>query len=138
MADVHDKKTRSYNMSRIKSKNSKPEMIVRKLCHKLGLRFRLHQKIGLTRPDLIFKKFDSVIFVNGCFWHSHDCKYGTVIPKTNSRFWHEKRKKTIERDKKNIQTLHENSWKVVVIWECDIKKMDLIEKKIFSAFRQSL
>ena len=135
--DVHNKKTRSYNMSRISASGTKPELIVRSVCHRLGLRFRLNRKIHGTKPDLAFIQKKVALFVHGCFWHSHSCKYGTVIPKTNSRFWQEKRKKTIERDKKNIKTLLEHSWKVVVIWECEIKNQDSIEEKILSIFRQS-
>ena len=74
--DIHSKNVRSFNMSRIKNKNTKPEILIRKLCHKLGLRFRVNQKLFNTRPDIVFKKHKYVIFVNGCFWHKHTCKYG--------------------------------------------------------------
>ena len=134
MADVHDKKTRSYNMSRIKSKNSKPEMIVRKLCHKLGLRFRLHQKIGLTRPELIFKKFNSVILVNGCFWHSHYCKAGNKKPKSNKIFWTRKLSENKKRDQRNIRNLKANGWRILVIWECQLKSLISTENKIKKFF----
>ena len=134
MADVHDKKTRSYNMSRIKSKNSKPEMIVRKLCHNLGLRFRLHQKIGSTRPDLIFKKFNSIIFVNGCFWHSHYCKAGNKKPKSNKIFWNRKLSENKKRDQRNIRNLKANGWRILVIWECQLKSLISTENKIKKFF----
>ena len=85
--DVHNPKVRSFNMSQIKSKGTKPELIVRKLCFSKGLRYRLNKKIFNISADLIFPKYKSVIFVHGCFWHSHDCKYGRVKPKSNAEFW---------------------------------------------------
>ena len=127
--DVHDTRTRSFNMSRIKSSGTKPELIVRKLCHGLGLRYRLNNKIFGTRPDLVFKRYKTVIFVHGCFWHSHKCKYGKVRPKTNEDFWTEKRKKTIQRDKKNYRELINNDWTYLIIWECELKN---IENTIFN------
>ena len=78
--DVHTRSKRSYNMSRIQGKDTKPEIIVRKSCYKLGLRFRLHRKDLPGKPDITFKKYNTVLFVNGCFWHMHDCKYGNVRP----------------------------------------------------------
>lgn len=88
--DVHDKETRSYNMSRIRSRDTKPELIVRRLCHSLRLRFRLQNKNLKGTPDLTFKKYKTVIFVHGCFWHSHNCPKGNVYPLTNETFWSEK------------------------------------------------
>lgn len=108
-------------MAQIKSKNSKPEIAVRKICHRLGLRFRLHKKIGNTKPDLVFKKYNTVIFVNGCFWHKHDCKYGKVTPKTNSIFWENKRNSTVQRDSKNYTNLDALNWQYLIIWECQLK-----------------
>ena len=133
--DVHNKKTRSYNMSRINASGTKPELIVRSVCHRLGLRFRLNRKIHGTKPDLAFIQKKVALFVHGCFWHSHSCKNGLVKPKTNSRFWTEKRCKTIERDKKNIKDLRSHSWKVLVIWECETKNKDLIQNKIIELFQ---
>jgi DNA mismatch endonuclease, patch repair protein len=128
--DVHNKKTRSYNMSQIKNKDTKPEIIVRKICHQMGLRYRLHKKIFNTRPDLIFKKHKTVIFVNGCFWHKHNCRYGSVIPKTNTEFWEKKRLSTVERDNKNYSNILQNNWKYYVIWECELKNKMMIRDKI--------
>ena len=104
--DVHSRKQRSYNMSRIQSRDTKPEKIVRKLLHRHGLRFRLHRKDLHGKPDITLKKYNTVIFVNGCFWHMHDCKFGNVIPKTNTEFWQKKRVKNIERDMYNFY----NAW----------------------------
>ena len=133
--DVHDTRTRSFNMSRIKSSGTKPELIVRKLCHSLGLRYRLNNKILGTRPDLVFKKHKTAIFVHGCFWHSHRCKYGKVIPKTNEDFWVAKRKKTIQRDNKNYNELLNNEWKYLIIWECELKNIEKITSKIMVHFQ---
>ena len=132
--DVHDPQTRSFNMSRIKSSGTKPELIVRKLCHSLGLRYRLNTKIFGTRPDLVLKRYKTVIFVHGCFWHSHNCKYGKVRPKTNKDFWTGKRKKTIQRDKKNYRELINNGWTYLIIWECELKNIENIISKIMGHF----
>lgn len=132
--DVHNKKTRSYNMSKIKSKDTKPEILVRKICHQIGLRYRLHQKIYKSKPDLIFKKHKTVIFVNGCFWHSHNCKSGNVSPKTNVEFWKKKRHDTILRDMNNYKELNANGWRVVIIWECETKDIIILKKKIKNFF----
>ena len=122
--DVHDKQTRSYNMSKIKSRDTKPELKVRSLCHRVGLRFRLHRKDLPGKPDLVFPKLRTVIFVHGCYWHSHSCTYGTVQPKTNAKFWQEKRKRTVSRDKKNTNDLIALGWHVVIYWECELKTTD--------------
>ncbi len=124
-------------MSRIKNKDTRPEIIVRSLCFSLGLRFRLNQKLLGTRPDLVFKKHRTVIFVNGCFWHKHDCKYGQVVPKTNTEFWEDKRKRTKSRDIENISVLESDNWKVLVIWECELKDMSIGEEIIRNYFANS-
>ena len=135
--DVHNKKTRSYNMSQIKNKDTKPEITLRKICHQMGLRYRLHKKIFNTRPDLIFKKHKTVIFVNGCFWHKHNCKYGSVIPKTNTEFWEKKRLSNVERDNKNYSDILQNNWKYYVIWECDLKNETMVRDNVRTIFNIS-
>jgi DNA mismatch endonuclease (patch repair protein) len=121
MADVHDKKTRSYNMSRIRSKDTKPEMLVRKFLHANGFRFRLHDKKLPGKPDIVLPKYKTVIFVNGCFWHGHEgCKY-FVVPKTRTGWWLEKIGRNKENDKKKAKALRKEGWKVVEIWECRLK-----------------
>ncbi|HMQ69811.1 MAG TPA: DNA mismatch endonuclease Vsr [Ignavibacteria bacterium] len=118
MPDVHDKITRSYNMSRIKSKDTKPEMLVRKFLFANGFRYRLHDKKLPGKPDIVLPKYKTVVFVNGCFWHGHkDCKY-FVIPKTRTVFWINKIKKNIFNDKKNSMFIKNSGWKVIVFWEC--------------------
>ena len=122
--DVHDKQTRSFNMSRIKGRDTKPEVKFRSLCHDLGLRFRLHHKDLPGKPDLVFPKYNTIIFVHGCYWHSHSCKYGSVKPKTNAEFWQDKRNRTIERDQKNTENLKALGWNVLIYWECEIKSTE--------------
>ena len=121
MADVHDKATRSYNMSRIKGTDTKPEMLVRKYLHAHGIRYRLHNKNLPGKPDLTLAKYHTVIFVNGCFWHGHKgCKY-FVLPKTRTEWWQDKIEETITRDIKAMKDLKESGWNSIVIWECELK-----------------
>lgn len=120
--DVHDKKTRSYNMSQIKGKNTKPEEMVRKYLFAQGFRYRKNDKKLPGTPDIVLPKYKTVIFVNGCFWHGHaGCKY-FVWPKSNPDFWKRKIETNISRDRKIIELLEERGWNVIVIWECELKK----------------
>lgn len=122
MADVHDIATRSYNMSRIKSTDTKPELIVRKFLHSHGFRYRLHNKTLPGKPDITLKKYKTVIFVNGCFWHGHEgCKY-FVLPKTRKKWWFQKINNTRIRDLANYKELLVDGWKVIILWECELKK----------------
>lgn len=119
--DVHDKKTRSFNMSRIKGKDTKPEEIVRKYLFKQGFRYKKNDKQLPGKPDIVLPKYKTVIFVNGCFWHKHEgCKY-FVWPKSNQGFWKAKIEGTVKRDKKKIAELIEKGWRVMVVWECELK-----------------
>ena len=121
MADVHDIATRSYNMSQIKGKDTKPEMLVRKYLHANGIRYRLHNSNLPGKPDLTLRKYHTVIFVNGCFWHGHKgCKY-FVLPKTRTEWWQDKVEETIKRDRTAIRNLKELGWKPIIIWECELK-----------------
>jgi DNA mismatch endonuclease, patch repair protein len=129
VADVHDKATRSYNMSMIKGKNTKPEMIVRKFLHANGFRYRLHVKELPGKPDIVLPKYRTVIFVHGCFWHGHSgCKY-FVIPKTRTEWWLNKINKNIQTDKNAFISLKEDGWHIINIWECELKRR-LIEKTL--------
>ena len=120
--DVHDKATRSYNMSQIKGKNTKPEILVRKYLYANGFRYRLNVKTLPGTPDIVLKKYKTAIFINGCFWHGHEgCKY-FVWPKTWEAFWKEKINKNIRRNAQNIEKLKADGWNVIVIWECELKK----------------
>jgi DNA mismatch endonuclease (patch repair protein) len=122
MADVHEPETRSYNMSQVQAKDTNPEMVVRKFLHSKGFRYRLHVKDLSGKPDIVLPKYNSVIFVHGCFWHAHeDCKY-FKIPETRTKWWKEKLYGNKERDKRNIQKLEKGGWNVIVVWECELKK----------------
>jgi DNA mismatch endonuclease, patch repair protein len=121
MADVHTKAIRSYNMSRIRSKNTRPEMIVRKALFANGFRFRLHDKKLPGKPDIVLKKYKTVIFIHGCFWHGHiDCKY-FVVPKTRSEWWLRKIDRNRELDRINTDKIKGMKWKVITIHECNLK-----------------
>lgn len=120
MADIHNPEIRSYNMSQVGSKNTKPELIVRSFLHSNGFRYSLHKKELPGSPDIVLRKYNTVIFVHGCFWHGHDCKEGG-IPKTNTDFWKEKIRRNKERDRKNIEKLEELGWEVIEVWSCNLK-----------------
>mgnify|MGYP001021180242 CR=1 FL=1 len=122
MADVHDKATRSYNMSRIRSKDTKPELIVRKFLFSNGFRYRLNDKNLPGKPDIVLAKYKTAIFVQGCFWHGHEnCKYYR-IPETRKKWWMNKLCQTKNNDEKNQTLLKTAGWKVIVVWECELKK----------------
>ena len=127
MADNHSKEIRSYNMSRIRSKNTKPEILVRKFIYKHGYRYRLNVKNLPGKPDIVLSKYKTIVFVHGCFWHGHDsCKY-FVMPKSNLSYWAAKIERNISRDLNNEIALKTAGWKIIVIWECELKN-DNIEK----------
>lgn len=134
MVDVHNKQQRSYNMSQIRCKNTKPEMIVRSLVHRMGYRYSLHRKDLPGKPDLVLVKHQKVIFVHGCFWHMHRCRYGSVVPKTNKKFWKIKREGNVERDKRNLRKLRREGWKVLVIWECQTRSSEKLISKLEKFF----
>ena len=121
MADVHSIETRSYNMSRIKGKNTKPEMLVRRFLHGHGYRYKLHDKSLPGKPDIVLPKYKTVIFVHGCFWHGHEnCKY-FVVPKTKTEWWLNKINGNITNDTKVMKDLKNDGWRIITIWECDLK-----------------
>ena len=129
MADVHSSETRSYNMSRIRNKDTKPEEFVRKYLFSKGFRYRKNDARLPGKPDIVLPKYKAVVFVNGCFWHGHTgCRY-FVWPKNNSEFWREKIIGNIARDQKNYELLRELGWHVFVIWECELKR-SVMEKTL--------
>jgi DNA mismatch endonuclease (patch repair protein) len=139
MADIWDKNRRSDVMSKIRSKNTKPEMLLRSLLFKEGFRFRIHDKNLPGKPDIVLKKYNTVIFVHGCFWHYHEACNEGRIPNTNSKFWKEKLSKTIERDRQHRQTLEENGWSIIVVWECELenaKQRDETVQRIIQHLKQ--
>ncbi len=125
MTDVHDKATRSYNMSRIKGKNTKPEILLRKFLFSKGFRYRLNDKNLPGKPDIVLPKYKTVIFVNGCFWHGHEgCRY-FVVPKTRTDWWMEKIQGNKQKDSENFLRLTQLGWKIVTIFECELKRVKL-------------
>lgn len=122
MADNHTKEVRSKNMSHIRSTNSKPEEIVRKYLFANGFRYRKNVRTLPGCPDIVLPKYHTVIFVNGCFWHKHDCKR-FVWPASNEEYWKKKILGNVERDESNIKKLKELGWKVLIVWECELKKV---------------
>ena len=121
MADNHSKEVRSMNMSRIRSTNSKPEEIVRKYLFSRGLRFRVQVRKLPGNPDIVLPKYKTVIFVNGCFWHGHDgCRFFR-LPKSNVEFWEEKIERNVARDVRNEAELKALGWRIIRVWECEIK-----------------
>lgn len=121
MADNHSKEVRSMNMSHIRSKNSKPEELVRKYLFSKGFRYRKNVKALPGCPDIVLPKYKTVIFVNGCFWHKHDCPR-FVWPSSNEDYWRPKIMGNVERDKRNIAELQQLGWNVLTVWECELKK----------------
>ena len=126
---------RSRNMSAIKSKNTKPEIKVRKVLHSMGYRFRLHRKDLPGSPDIVLPKYKTVIFVHGCFWHRHEnCKYAS-IPKTRKEFWESKFKANVKRDKEIQEKIINIGWQYVVIWECETKNIDNLREKLIDSIK---
>ena len=126
MADNHSKEVRSINMSHIRSTNSKPEEIVRKYLFAEGFRYRKNVKKLPGCPDIVFPKYKTVIFVNGCFWHKHDCPR-FVWPSSNQDYWRPKILRNVERDNQSRKELETLGWKVITVWECELKKNVLNE-----------
>ncbi|MCW2303239.1 DNA mismatch endonuclease (patch repair protein) [Rhodovulum sulfidophilum] len=120
MADVHDNKTRSRNMAAIRGADTKPEMLIRRGLHASGFRYRLHDRKLPGKPDIVLPKHCSVIFVNGCFWHGHDCPLFRW-PATRQEFWRAKITGNMERDARNIGMLLASGWRVATVWECALK-----------------
>lgn len=127
MADNHSKDVRSYNMSQIRSTNNKPEEIVRKYLFSKGFRYRKNDKRFPGKPDIVLPKHKTVIFVNGCFWHMHDCGR-FVWPASNEEYWRSKIMGNVERDRKNMSQLQELGWKVIIVWECELMKKNAQER----------
>lgn len=135
MTDVHTPEQRSRNMASIRGKNTKPEKVVRSLLHRLGYRYRLHRGDLPGKPDIVFAPRRKVIFVHGCFWHMHDCKWGRVIPATNSDFWMAKRQGNRERDRRTVAALAADGWNSLIIWECKTRNEKVLVKRLKSFLR---
>ena len=129
MVDVLTPRQRSFNMSRITGKNTSPEVTVRKLLRSLGYHYRLHARGLPGRPDIVLRKHRKVIFVHGCFWHMHRCRFGKVVPKTNEAFWRKKRLGNVERDKRTRGSLRKE-WSVLTVWECETRDAARLSGKL--------
>jgi DNA mismatch endonuclease (patch repair protein) len=130
--DKLDPERRSRNMAAIRSKGMRPEVAVRKLCHALGYRFRLHRRDLPGSPDLVFPKYKAVIFVHGCFWHQHPSEHCADArpPKSNTAYWAPKLSRTIARDRDNVASLTMQGWRVLIVWECETKNVEPLSKRI--------
>ncbi len=122
MADMHSKEIRSYNMSHIRSQNTKPENIVRKFLFSKGLRYRKNDKRYPGHPDILLPKYKTAVFINGCFWHCHESCPDFVLPKSNQDYWEPKLEKNRKRDEENYAALRKDGWNVHIVWECELKK----------------
>mgnify|MGYP001300842414 CR=1 FL=1 len=128
--DIVSKEKRSIMMSGIKGKDTHPEIAVRKFLHANGFRFRLHRKDLPGKPDIVLPKLNTIIFVNGCFWHRHNCKKGKHLPKSNVDFWKDKLEKNKIRDRKNATALRDSGWQVLTIWECQTGDDSIMERMV--------
>src|SRR2546429_366574 len=130
MADVLTPQQRSFNMSRIRNRDTRPEMIVRSIVHRLGFRYRLHKKDLPGKPDIVLVRHRKIIDVHGCFFHMHKCRYGSVVPATNAKFWRTKRLSNVARDRRNQRALKREGWKIMIAWECETRKPAALQKKL--------
>lgn len=122
LADTLTPAQRRKCMAAIHGKDTEPELLVRSIAHRLGYRFRLHAKDLPGKPDLVFRSRRTVVFVHGCYWHMHTCKRGRSTPRTHAKFWRAKRAKNKERDREVSSRLRKDGWRVLVIWECQLRK----------------
>lgn len=127
--DTVDKKKRSEIMSKVGQENTGPEVLLRRALHRLGLRYKLHVKVMLGSPDIVFPRFKTVLFVHGCFWHRHGCK-ATTMPSSNVDFWSKKFNENVSRDKRIIESLIESGWRVIVVWGCSLEGKNADPKKV--------
>lgn len=134
MTDIISKEKRSWNMSRIGPKDTKPERIVRSALHKAGFRFRLHVPLP-GKPDIVLSRYKTVIFVNGCFWHSHEGCKKAAVPKSNVEFWLKKLQRNVSRQSEVKKQLAEAGWKVIVVWECEVNDISSLIPKLIKEIR---
>jgi DNA mismatch endonuclease, patch repair protein len=135
--DRLSKEHRSWNMSRIRGKDTSPEKTVRSLLHRLGYRFRLHRRNLPGRPDIVLQRFRAVIFVHGCYWHRHKgCKYA-YTPKTRIEFWQRKFDENVERDRRTLKSLRKRGWHVLAVWECQISNETTLAKRLVRFLAES-
>ena len=129
MTDIYSKNKRSGIMSKISGKETKYEILVRKFLFEKGFRYRKNDKRLPGRPDIVLPKYKTIIFVHGCFWHGHHCKAGK-LPETNKEFWENKINSNIERDKKNQNKLEKLGWKIIIVWQCELRNKKITTEKL--------
>ncbi len=129
MSDIFTKQKRSEIMSKISGKETKPEILVRKFLFANGFRYRKNDKRYPGKPDIVLPKYKTVIFIHGCFWHGHDCPAGK-LPETRKEFWEDKIVGTIKRDNENLKKLESKGWKVIVVWQCELKSKEIRKKTL--------
>jgi DNA mismatch endonuclease (patch repair protein) len=127
---------RSRNMAKVKQSNTAPEVLLRKMLHKAGFRFRKNVKNLPGKPDIVLPKYKTVIFVHGCFWHRHNCRRGQSIPSTRKEFWVEKFKKNVQRDRINQELLSKEGWNVIVVWQCELANRERRERRFFELIKE--
>ena len=137
MVDNLSRKRRSWNMSRVRCKDTKPELVVRSVLHQSGYRFRLHVKGLPGKPDIVLRKYRTVVFVHGCFWHRHKHCPDASVPKSRTEFWVQKFTSNVKRDRGNKVALQRNGWKVIVVWECEAAKQDRLAARLRRTIRHS-
>ena len=137
MADVHTPEQRHRNMAAIRGRNTAPELRVRQLLYSMGYRYRLHRADLPGKPDIVLGRFRLAIFVNGCYWHCHDCRWGRVKPATRAEFWASKRAETVRRDQRKREELEAMGWQVAVLWECETKKPELLQAQLENILRNA-
>jgi DNA mismatch endonuclease, patch repair protein len=135
LVDSLTSERRSWNMGRVRNKDTKPELTVRSILHRNGFRFRLHKKDLPGHPDIVLAKYSTVVFVHGCFWHRHENCTDATIPKSNTDFWIEKLTKNVKRDYINQTLLRNLGWKIIVVWECEITKPDILALRLIEEIK---
>lgn len=137
MSDVFSKQKRSEIMSKVKGGNTKPELLVRSLLHRMGYRFRIHRSDLPGKPDIVLPKHRKIVMVHGCFWHGHrSCRKGQNRPSSNKRFWDRKIRGNAERDKRNVAELRRLGWNVLTVWECETRNQDRLARKLLNFMRK--
>jgi DNA mismatch endonuclease (patch repair protein) len=130
MVDTLDPEQRSFCMSRIRGRNTAPELKVRSMIHRLGFRFRIHRRDLPGTPDIVLPRLKKVVLVHGCFWHIHTCRSGRTKPKANAAYWRRKRLGNVERDRHNVIALRRLGWRPLVVWECELKDRERLLRKL--------
>lgn len=138
MVDTLSPEKRSWNMSRVRNKDTKPELLVRSILHRNGFRFRLHKNGLPGKPDIVLARYKTVIFVHGCFWHRHKGCPDATTPKTRTAFWVNKFKENTERDKRTGEALRDLGWNVIIVWECEILRPENLLERLKTEIKQSL